>query len=247
MLNAIHPDEDLTNLILNNYQVLQKKQGFRFAIDAILLAHFAPVKKNWRICDVGTGTGVIPLVLTSRSNTVTIDGIEIQEDMADMAGRTIAYNDLSNIQIINDDVTLLPKSYNHTYDMVISNPPYFPLNAGKMSPIREVALARHEITCTLSDLINHGNRLLKSNGHLVFIHRPQRLTEIFALCAQHHLTIKRLRFIHPSTTQEANLVLIDAVKGAGGQPVIEPPLVIYDEHHEYTKEILAIYQTSTTN
>lgn len=237
----LDPREDLTDLCVGNFKILQKKQGFRFSLDAILIANFAQVKQNWRVCDLGTGTGVIPLVLTNREATLAIDAVEIQKEMAEMARRSVAYNHLTNIQVIERDFNQLGHTYYDRYDLVISNPPYFPVGRGKISPLPTIALSRHEIACTLDQLIHSASRLLKSNGSFVLIHQPWRLPEILRLCQANHLAPSRLRLIHPTLGQPANLMMLEAIKGAKGELVIQPPLIVYEQSNQYSQEILTIY------
>ena len=232
-----HDDESLTDLGLSHWKVLQKKQGFRFSLDAVLLAHFAPLKNHWRICDLGSGCGVIPLLLSSRAVDLVIDGVELQAELADMAARSLQLNGLTHIQIHEADLRKLPAAWRDRYDLVVTNPPYFPLESGRLSPLPQVALARHELACTLDDVLTAAARLLRSGGRLAIVHRPSRLSELFAGCTAHKLTPRRLRLVYPHAQSEANLVLLEAVKGTGGELHIQAPLIIYDASGHYTPEV----------
>lgn len=234
-------DETLTDLQIGQLKVLQKKQGFRFAIDAVLLAHFVRTKAGWQICDLGTGTGVIPLLLHARTAGLSIDAVELQPQMADMAHRSMLLNDLAHIRIHQADLKALPGSWSDRFDLITCNPPYFPVGCGKLNPLPEIALARHEIACTLEDIVLSAARVLKSNGRLCIIHRASRLAELLTLCQQHRLTPRRLRLVHPTAEDAANLVLVEAVKGAQPDLRVEAPLVIYTAPHQYSPEILHYY------
>ena len=241
--NSILPDEELTDLCINQWKVLQKKQGFRFSIDAVLLAHFVTPSAGQHILDLGTGSGVIPLLLAAHHPQIHIDGIELQPDIADMAQRSVQYNHAEDrIRIAAQDLTTLPENYHGQYDWVISNPPFFPVGTGKQNPNPQIALARHELACTLEQLLQSGARALKSRGHLAIIHRAERLPEILCECRRFHLAPYRLRMIHPTMEQDANLVLLDAVRDGRNSLMVLPPLAIYRADHSYTDEVLAYYR-----
>ena len=236
-----HDDETLTDLQVGNLKVLQKKQGFRFAIDAVLLAHFAPLKPSWRVCDLASGSGVIPLLLTTRSHDLAIDAVELQPSLAEMAQRSLLLNALENIRVHQADLRTLPPSWQGAYQLVTCNPPCFPLGAGKLSPLPEIALARHELACTLADVVTCAARLLKSGGHFCLIHRPERLSELLLLCQGAHLAPRRLRLVHPEARANANLLLLDAVKDARPDLRVEAPLIIYSAPGQYSPEMRSLY------
>ena len=245
------PDEELTDLCISQqWKVLQKKQGFRFSIDAVLLAHFIEPAARHRVLDVCTGSGVIPLVLAARHPGVQIDGMELQPDIADMARRSVQYNQLSEqIQIIQQDITQMPACYQQQYDWVTSNPPFFPVGTGKQNPNPQIALARHEIACTLEQLIQSSAYCLKSRGHFALIHRAERLTEILSLCTKYKLAPYKLRMVHPTLEQPANLLLLDTIKDGRNGITVLPPLPIYrstakitSDKSTYSDEVLTYYR-----
>lgn len=240
--NNILPDEELTDLCIKNRKVLQKKQGFRFSIDAVLLAHFIAPKKGNRVLDLGTGSAVIPLLLTAHNPGLHVTGVEVQTEIADMARRSVSHNQLEDeIDIIPADLKTLSKDHYNTYDYVLSNPPFFPVGCGKQNPNPQIALSRHELACTLEDLIRCASRTLKPRGHFAMIHRSERLTEIICLCTKYHLTPLRLRMIQPNQSSDANLMLLEAVHNGKNTLSVLPPLCIYEEDGSYTPEVLSYY------
>ena len=260
------PDEAFTDLCINRdvygyataeaephiWKVLQKTQGFRFSIDAVLLSHFITPNpdKPQKLLDLGTGSGVMPLLLAARYDKLQIDGIELQPEIADMASRSIQYNHMTeHIQIHQHDLNALPKSFEQQYDFVISNPPFFQVGTGKQNPNPQIALARHELACTLEQLIQCAFRCLKDRGHFALIHRAERLTEILALCQTYRLAPYRLRMIHPTLDQPANLILMEAIKDGKNGIHIMPPLPIYEttasitsDKSTYSREVLSYYR-----
>ena len=243
-------DEELTDLCINQLKVLQKKQGFRFSIDAVLLAHFVQPTDKQRLLDLCTGSGVIPLLRAAHNPQLQIDGMELQPEIADMAQRSVQYNHLEDrIHIIQQDLTQLPVSYHQQYNWVVSNPPFFPLGTGVQSPNPQIALARHEIACTLEQLIRCSALCLKFHGHFAVIHRAERLPELLTLCQNYQLAPYRLRMVHPLIHQPANLVLLEAIKGGRNALTVMPPLAVYhsvskitSDKSTYTDEVLAYYQ-----
>ncbi|KJS87909.1 MAG: hypothetical protein JM58_02565 [Peptococcaceae bacterium BICA1-8] len=242
----VRENESIDDLILGGLKIIQKTGGFRFSLDAILLAHFATVKKGYRIIDLGTGTGIIPLILTTRAHELDITGVEIQEEAAQMAKRSLALNQLLDIKIINADLRKLGEEHWGHYDLVISNPPYLTLNQGKISPSEEIALSRHEIKCSLEDLIRSGEKLVKNRGKFALIHRAERLAEIIAHLNTYKLEPKRIRLIHPYLAESANLLLVEAIKGGKPGLTVHTPLVVYNADGTYTKEILNYYYGGET-
>lgn len=240
---CLYPDETLDDLLINDLKIIQKKQGFRFTLDAVLLAHFAAVKEGDAVVDLGTGTGVIPLILSARAKKLRIYGIEIQEEMAQMALRSVKLNGLEDtIRLVQADLRELPGSITggiHT--LVTANPPYWNVRCGKPSDLPGRALARHELNCELEDIVACAGKLLNFQGRFALIHRCERLEEIWALLGRYKLTPRRMRFVHPFLDKEARHVLIEARKNAAADLRILPPLVVYEKPGQYSAEVLRWY------
>lgn len=237
-------NERIDDLEFNNLKIIQNKNEFCFGIDAVLLSDFAKnIKKNSKIIDLGTGTGILPILLSGKTENTKIVGIEIQEKMAEMAMRSIKLNNLKNrIQIINNDIKNLNKIFEkESFDAVVTNPPYKENNTGLKNEYEGKIIARHEIRCNLEDIISVSKNMLKDKGILYMVHRPERITDICELLRKYKIEPKIIRFVYPKMDKEANLVLIKAVKNARKFLKIERPLIIYNENGEYTKEILEIY------
>lgn len=241
--NLVKIDETLDDLQLKNLYVIQKKDRFRFGIDAVLLANFAKVKNNSTVIDLCSGTGIIPFVIKGKNNPLKIIGLEIQEEMVEMAKRSVKYNDLSNsIDFIRGDLKdidllkTLPKA-----DVVTVNPPYKLYNSGIINVNDKIAIARHEICCNLEDVIIACRTLLKDGKRMFMIHRPDRLVDIFSLMRKHKIEPKRIRMIHPNINKPPNIVLIEGQRDGGKFLKWEPPLYVYDSNGNYTDEIQSIY------
>lgn len=224
----------LEQLNQNGLVILQPRKGYRFSMDAILLARFPLVKEGFKIIDLGTGSGVIPLLLTTRAENLFIQGVEIQSGLAKLAKRNVEINNKQEtIAILEQDMNSLPNEWNGQWDLVVSNPPYFKANAGKIS-LGERAIARHELKCTLEDVIRLGAKLLKPKGHLALVHRAERLPETINLLAKYKLNPCRLKIVHPRAEKNGELFLLEAVKGTSRPLNILPPLIIYDEEGPYS-------------
>lgn len=239
----LKPGERLDDLQINGYQIIQHPEKFCFGMDAVLLSSFVVCRPDSRVIDLGTGTGVIPILLTAKTEAGQIDALEIQEESADMARRSVSYNNLNDkINIITGDIreasSILKPSF---YDIVTTNPPYMNDNHGLKNPDMPKAIARHEVLCTLDDVICQGSRILKPGGHFFMVHRPFRLVEIITSLTKYKLEPKRIRFVHPFPDREPNMVLIDAVRGGNSMVKVEAPLVIYSTPGIYTEDILRIY------
>ena len=243
MNTELKPGERLDDLQINGYHIIQHPEKFCFGMDAVLLSSFAGCQPDSKVVDFGTGTGVIPILLTAKTKASHIDALEIQEESADMAQRSVQLNGLTDkIKIIQGDIKeasdLLGKA---SYDYVITNPPYMNNDHGLKNPELPKAIARHEILCSLEDVIREGACVLRPGGHFIMVHRPFRLIEIITCLTRYKLEPKRMRFVHPFADKEPNMVLIDAVRGGNSMVKIEPPLVIYATQGQYTQEILDIY------
>ncbi|KHD84160.1 tRNA1(Val) (adenine(37)-N6)-methyltransferase [Bacillus ginsengihumi] len=233
-------DERLDYLLAENLRIIQSPSVFSFSIDAVLLAKFAymPIQKG-NVIDLCTGNGVIPLLLSTRSKAQIV-GVEIQKRLYDMAVRSVEYNQLEEqIKMIHGDIKEMPQQLGYgKYDVVTCNPPYFITPKQEMINENEhLAIARHEIYCTLEDAIKVSSQLLRQGGKAAFVHRPGRLMDILTLMKQYNLEPKRLRFVYPKPGKEANTILIEGIKYGKPDLKILPPLVVYDHANEYTKEV----------
>ena len=235
--------ERLDDLQCNGLYLIQDPDKFCFGIDAVLLSNFVKVKKNGHVVDLCTGSGIVPILLSAKTGAKKITGIEIQSDIADMARRSVSYNKLDEkIDIINDNISNALKYINNcSVDSVCVNPPYMKDTTAIKNPDLPMAIARHELLTDLDTVINIASKLLKESGKFFMVHRPSRLSEIFASMRQNRIEPKRLRFIHPYIESKANLVLIEGAKGSGVWMDVEPPLVVYKDKNVYTDEVLKIY------
>jgi len=234
-------DEFVLEELNEELRILQPQSGYRFSLDAVLLARFPVIREGYKIIDLGTGSGVIPLLLSTRAKNLFIQGVEIQPRLAELARRNVALNNLQGkITVLEGDLKFLPKEMNGQWDLVVSNPPYFKVKAGKLGQ-EEKAIARHELKCSLADVITCGAKLLKPRGHLALVHRIERLPELINLLAQVRLTPWRLLFVHPKRDKQGELFLLEAVKGTALSLKLLPPLIIYDESGQYTPELKRIY------
>ena len=235
--------ERLDDLQCNGLYLIQDPDKFCFGIDAVLLSNFVKVKKNGHVVDLCTGSGIVPILVSAKTGAKKITGLEIQCDIADMASRSVSYNKLDEkIDIINDDISNALKYINNcSVDSVCVNPPYMKDTTAIKNPDLSLAIARHELLTDLESVINIANKLLKENGRFFMIHRPSRLSEIFASMKQNRIEPKRIRFIHSYIDSKANLVLIEGLKGSGVWLDVEPPLAVYKEKNVYTDEVLKIY------
>lgn len=244
----LYEDERLDYLLNENMRIIQSPSVFAFSLDAVLLAKFAymPIQKG-NIIDLCTGNGVIPLLLSKRTKGKII-GVEIQERLYDMAKRSVQYNGLDEqIELIHGDIKEMPKQLGYSkYDVVTCNPPYFPtVSEEEINKNRYLAIARHEIYCTLDDVIRVSSQLLKQGGKAAFVHRPGRLLDIVTLMRQYRLEPKRLRFVYPKLGKEANTILIEGIKDGSPDLKILPPLIVYRDDDEYTDEVKQLlYGTS---
>jgi tRNA1Val (adenine37-N6)-methyltransferase len=237
------PEETLDTLFEGRLKILQKKSGYRFSIDALLLAHFAEPRPMDRIIDLGTGCGIIPLILTFRRKAEKIVGVEIQPSLADLARRNAALNRLSSrIKVWEKDLRSLEgKSWKENFDLVLSNPPYRKVGAGRVNPHLEKALARHEFKATLQDVLRAAQYLLKEKGRFTMIYPASRAAELIQEMRQFHLEPKRLRFVHPHLKEEARLTMVEGFKEGRAQLRVLPPLFLYDSMGNYTPEAQELF------
>jgi Predicted O-methyltransferase len=241
---CLYPDERLDDLQRNGYKIIQNPNKFCFGIDAVLLSGFADIKKGSRVLDLGTGTGILPILLAAKTEAKSFEGLEIQEESADMARRSVAYNGLQElIHITTGNIAEASSLFGcSSFDAVVTNPPYMNDKHGLKNPDMAKAIARHEILCSLEDVVRESSRVLQPKKSLFMIHRPFRLAEIFQTLQKHHMEPKRMRLIHPYLKKEPNMVLIEAVKDGNPMIKIEPPLIVYKSPGVYTKEILELYR-----
>ncbi|WP_226086322.1 tRNA1(Val) (adenine(37)-N6)-methyltransferase [Mesobacillus sp. S13] len=236
----LREDERLDYLLAEDLRIIQSPNVFSFSLDAVLLARFVwvPIQKG-KIVDLCSGNGVIPLFLSARTKG-TITGVEIQERLYDMAVRSIEYNNLEErLHMIHGDLKDVPKELGYEkYDVVTCNPPYFPTPSNEEINANEhLAIARHEILCTLEDAIKSSSQLVKQGGKVAFVHRPGRLIDIIEIMRKYRLEPKRIQFVYPKAGKEANTLLVEAIKDGSPDLKILEPLTVYDENNEYTPVI----------
>lgn len=239
----LRDDERIDDLERNGYGIIQRKGAFCFGMDAVLLSGFAVVKPGETALDLGTGTGIIPILLEAKTPGRHFTGLEIQQESADMARRSVAYNRLEEkVEIVTGDIKEAGRLFKlASFDVVTSNPPYMNSAHGLKNPGDTKAIARHEVLCTLEDVIREGAKVLRPMGRFYMVHRPRRLVEILDTFTRHGLEPKRMKFVHPYADREANMVLIEAVRGGGALMKVEPPVVVFDESGQYSDEIRTTY------
>lgn len=235
--------ERLDDLQRNGYQIIQHPEKFCFGMDAVLLSGFAKAKKGDHILDLGTGTGIIPILLSAKTQAEHLTGLEIQEESADMARRSVLLNDLQDrIEIITGDIKEAGRIFAPaSFEVVTCNPPYMIAKHGLTNPNKYKAIARHEICCTLKDVMEASAKALKPGGKLYMVHRPFRLAEMIRTMEACGLEPKRLRMVYPYVDQEPNMLLIEAASGGRSGMKIEKPLIINESPGVYTREITELY------
>ena len=236
-------DERIDDLQRNGYRIIQKKKGFCFGMDAVLLSGFAQVKEGEVAVDLGTGTGIIPILLEAKTKGKHFTGLEIQEEVAEMAGRSVRLNHLEDrVDIVRGDIKEASRLFGKaSFDVVTSNPPYMNDNHGLKNPDLPKAIARHEVFCTLDDVCREASLLLKTGGRFYMVHRPHRLAEIITALKTYKLEPKRMKLVHPFADKDANMVLIEAVRGGKSMMKVEAPIIVYKEPGVYTQEIYDVY------
>ncbi len=236
-------DERIDDLQRNGYCIIQKKNGFCFGMDAVLLSGFAQVYQNESVIDLGTGTGIIPILLKIKTEGKHFTGLEIQEQFADMAARSVRLNGMEDrVEIVTGDIREASRLFGKaSFDVVTSNPPYMDDSHGLKNPDTQKAIARHEVLCTLEDVCREAALLLKPGGRFYMVHRPRRLVEIISVLKSYKLEPKRMKLVHPFVDKEANMVLIEAVRGGRSMMRVEAPVIVYQAPGVYSEEIYTIY------
>lgn len=243
MIIDLKENERLDELQRNGYRIIQNPKKFCFGMDAVLLSGFAKAGKGSNVLDLGTGTGIIPILMEAKTQAAHFTALEIQEESADMARRSVELNGLQEkITIVQGDIreagTLFGAA---SFDVVTCNPPYMVGRHGLKNPEAPKAIARHEILCTLEDVVSQAARTLRPGGNFYMVHRPFRLAEIMVTLRKHRLEPKRMQFVYPFVDKEPNMVLIEANRGGRPWLTVEKPLIIYKEPGVYMPEITGIY------
>lgn len=244
MKTNILPGETLEDLQCGGLFLIQKEDGFRFGTDAVLLADYAKSIKSTKTLDLCTGSGIVPILLSNKTDTPEFHAVEIQKDIADMAKRSVDYNNLGErIHIFEGDLKNAPLNFSaSSFDLITCNPPYMKSGSAILNQTDTKIISRHEVLCTLEDIIKVSARLLKYNGHLVMIHRPNRLTDVLSQMRNNFIEPKVLRFIHTSPEKPPILFIIDGMLRAKSDMKILAPLIMYDDEGHETSELKAIYE-----
>ncbi|MCM1049687.1 MAG: tRNA1(Val) (adenine(37)-N6)-methyltransferase [Clostridiales bacterium] len=240
---VLKENERIDDLQRNGYQIIQNRDKFCFGMDAVLLSGFARAKEGSFVLDLGTGTGIIPILMEAKTEASHLIGLEIQEESADMARRSVLLNGLEDkISIVTGDIKEAGSLFDAaSFDVITCNPPYMIGQHGLTNPTDAKAIARHEILCTLEDVVSQTARLLKPGGNFFMVHRPFRLAEIMVMLSRYKLEPKRLQLVYPFVNKEPNMVLIEANRGGRPRLKVEKPLIIYKEAGVYMQEIYDIY------
>ncbi len=242
-MNELKSGERLDDLQRKGYGIIQNPEAFCFGMDAVLLSDFARVKAGGACLDLGCGNGIIPILMAARNETANFTGLEIQAYPADMARRSVTLDGLEErISIVEGDLRDAVGIFGaSSFDVVTANPPYITDNRGIPNENDALTIARHEVRCTLEDVVAAAAAVLKRGGHFYMVHRPMRLVEIIMRMAAHGLEPKRMRLVYPYIDREPNMVLIEGVAGGRPQLTVEPPLIVYEAPGKYSQEILKIY------
>jgi tRNA1Val (adenine37-N6)-methyltransferase len=235
-------DETLDTLFDGKLSVIQSKTGYRFSLDALLLAHFTSVRRKERVVDLGTGNGVVALILAALEPSVEVVGVEIQPEMAERAARSAALNDLTGrVAIVQGDVRAARRLFPAgSFDVAVANPPYRRLASGRINPNGEKRVARHEIEAKLRDFLRAGAYWLRRGGRISVVYPAARMADLIYAMREERLEPKRMRLVHSFERSEATLVLAEGVKGGGSELKILPPLIVYTKERKYTPEMSAV-------
>ena len=236
-------NERIDDLEINGFRIIQNPFCFCFGMDAVLLANFAKISPKADVIDLGTGTGIVPLLLAAKSKGQSWTGLEIQENMVDMARRSVEMNEVTEkVNILQGDLKAVREMFKPAqFGAVTSNPPYMKENSGLKNPSDTIYISRHEVSASLEDVVSAASYLLKTNGTFTMVHRPSRLPEIMEMMVKYRLEPKRMQLVQPTVDKEPNLVLIEGVKEAGRECRILPTLAVYDNEGNYTEELLRYY------
>ena len=232
MTSELRPGERLDDLQIGGLELIQDPKKFCFGVDAVFLSDFVRIRPGENVLDLGTGNGIIPVLLSAKTEARHITGLEIQADTAEMARRSVAHNHLEDrIDIVTVDIKEAAELFKPAFfDVITTNPPYMLADHGMRNPDDAKAIARHEVLCSLGDILRESMRLMQDKSRFYMIHRPFRLTEIMIKMHQYKIEPKRIRFVHPYIDKEPAMVLIEGVRGAKPRVTVEPPLIIYDRN-----------------
>lgn len=240
---SLKNSERIDDLQRAGLRLIQDPERFCFGMDAVLLSHFAACPDGGTLLDLGTGTGIIPILMSALTKASHLTGLEIQEESADMADRSVSLNGIGDrVSIVKGDIKeaggIFPRA---SFDCITCNPPYLQGDHGIVNPADAKAIARHEVLCTLEDVVSAAEQLLKPNGHFFMVHRPFRLSEIMCLMHEHNLEPKRMRLVYPMADREPNMVLIEGIRGAKMRITVEKPLILQTPDGSYTEEVKELY------
>lgn len=243
MVINLKEGERIDELHRNGYRIIQNKDGFCFGMDAVLLSGYASVRRGEHVLDMGTGTGIIPILLEAKTEGEHFTGLEIQSQSVDMARRSVALNGLQErIDIVEGDIKTASSLFGKSvFDVITTNPPYMNEKHGLTNPELPKAIARHELLCSLEDIVREAAAMLRPSGRFYMVHRPRRLIEIIGMLSQYQLEVKRLKPVYPMADKEANMVLLEAVRGGKPLMKLEKPVIVYKEPGVYSEEIYDIY------
>ena len=243
MINDLVKENERVDDLQNGYYIIQDPRKFCFGMDAVLLSGFARVKKGEKVLDMGTGTGIIPVLLASKTVGEHFTGLEIQEECAEMAARSVKYNNLEDrVSIRQGDIKEAVSIFGAaSFHVVTCNPPYMIGQHGIQNDASAKTIARHEVLCDLDDILRESAKMLKQGGRFYMVHRPFRLAEIFSKMVAYHIEPKRMRLVYPFVDKEPNMVLIEGLRGGKSRLTVEKPLIVYKEPGVYMPEIYDIY------